>query len=101
MKIIEKLTDMIDEELSDAKKYAKCALKYAEEFPELSQTFLTLAKEELHHKDLLHGQVVRLIERHRSLHGEPPVEMKAVYDFTHKKAIERAHEVQMLLSEFH
>lgn len=99
MKIIEKLVAMIDEELDDAAKYAKCSIKYENEFPELAQTFATLSREEMHHKDMLHTQVVKIIEAHRREHGEPPAAMLAVYDYLHEKAIEKAHEIEILQSK--
>lgn len=52
MKLIEKLSEMIDEEIEDAGKYAKCALKYKEENPALSKTFYDLSTDEMRHMTL-------------------------------------------------
>ena len=94
MKLIEKLSEMIDEEIEDAGKYAKCALKYKEENPALSKTFYDLSTDEMRHMTLLHDEVARIIAQYRKEHGEPPTAMLAVYDYLHEKQIERAKEVK-------
>ena len=101
MKVIKKLTELIEEELDDAEKYARCAIKYASENAELSRVFMTLSQEEMRHKDMLHAQVVRMIEKHRQEHGAAPVAMQAVYDHLHEHFIERAHKIAMLQEEAH
>ena len=65
MKLIEKLCDMISEELDDAEKYARCALKHREDYPELAQTFYKLSNEEMDHMNALHKMVVSIIEDYR------------------------------------
>ena len=49
MQIISDLSDMIEEEVSDADKYIKCAISKKEEYPELANTFYKLSVEELGH----------------------------------------------------
>ena len=98
MKIIQDLSEMIDEEVSDAEKYAKCALMHKEDDPELSRTFSQLANEELGHVDRLHSQITRIIKAYREEQGEPPAPMMAVYNFLHKRAIDKVASVRTLLS---
>ena len=100
MKIIEKLSDMIEEELSDAEKYARCALNYKEENKTLADVFYKLAEEEMVHMNLLHGQVVTTIESYRKQHGDPPEGMKTLYDYLHRKHMQRASEIRVMIGMY-
>lgn len=96
MKLIETLSDKIEEEICDAKAYAKMALELKDEHPELSRTLYTISQEEMGHMQRLHESVVGIIEDHRKEHGEPPAAMLAVYDYLHRKQIDKAAEVKAL-----
>lgn len=98
MKIIEKLSDKIADELDDAEEYAKCALNYKEERPALAEVFYRIANEEITHMNLLHGQVVTIIDEYRKTKGEPPEAMKTLYEILHRKHIEHAAAVKGMLS---
>ena len=76
MKLIKKLSEMIEEEIHDAKKYAECALRHKEERPELARTFDMLSRQEMEHARMLHT------------------------DYLHDRQIEKAAEVRTLQSMF-
>lgn len=94
MKLIEKLSEMIEEEIEDAEKYAKCALKYKDIDSVLAKTFFDLSTDEMRHMNLLHEEVARIIAQYRKEHGEPPTAMQSVYDYLHEKQIEKAKDVR-------
>ena len=95
---IKKISDRIKEELCDAKWYAEEALKSKEDDKVLAETFYTLATEELKHMELLHAQVVRLINEYKAQKGDPPADMQARYDYIHEEEIEKVKEVKILLA---
>ena len=100
MLIIKKLSGMIKEEIGDAEKYARCALNHKETDKTLADTFFTLANEELKHMEMLHTQVVRIIDDYRKTKGNPPEGMQAIYDYVHEEQMEAVKEVKVLLSMY-
>ena len=46
MKLIQMLCEMVDDEIADAHKYAKCALEYKDTHPNLSKVFFDLSAAE-------------------------------------------------------
>lgn len=98
MKIIKKLSDMIEDEIADAKKYAQCAIKYREERPELAKRFYNISMQEMEHMKILHDSVVEIIEEYRKENGDPPAGMQVVYDIVHEKHIAAAGEAKALQS---
>jgi hypothetical protein len=89
MKLIKELEELIEDEVHDVKKYAKMAVELKADHPQLAQVLYTISAQEEGHQQMLHGEVVRIIEQYRREHGEPPAAMMAVYDYVHKKHIER------------
>ena len=95
MKLIRDLEEMIEDEIHDIKKYAKMATEIKNEHPTLAQVLFTISAQEDGHQAAIHNEVVKIIEEHRRMHGEPPVAMMAVYDYLHKKSIDKLAEARM------
>ena len=100
MKIIQKLSEKIEDELNDAECYARMALEYRDEYPELARISNNLSAQELDHMNALHAVVVQIIDQYRRTHGDPPAEMQAVYDYLHKRHIDHTAEVGVLRSMY-
>lgn len=94
MKLIKELEEMIEDEVHDVKKYAKMAVELKADHPQLAQVLYTISTQEEGHQQMLHGEVVRIIEQYRREHGEPPAAMMAVYEYVHKKHIDKLAEAK-------
>ena len=66
------------------------------DYPEVAEVLNMLSAEEMKHMQMLHNQVVKIIENYRKTNGEPPASMLAIYDYLHEKFIDEAKEVKML-----
>jgi hypothetical protein len=100
MKIIKKIAEYIEDELDGAEKYIKCAIMHKTDNPQLSRVFYEISMQEMHHVDMLHGEIVKMIEQHRREKGEPPAVMLAVWEYAHERHIEEAKEIKLLQSEY-
>ena len=89
MKLIKELEELIEDEVHDVKKYAKMAVELKADHPQLAQVLYTISAQEEGHQQMLHGEVVKIIGDYRREHGEPPAAMMAVYEYVHKKHIDK------------
>lgn len=96
MKIIKCLSELIEEELADSRKYVDLAMKWKTEEPDTADLFYELSVEEMGHMEKLHQEVSELIEEYRKEHGEPPKDMMVLYDYLHEKHIGMATEIKVM-----
>lgn len=94
MKLIQQLSDMIEDEIDGALDYARKAVELKGEHKKLADTLYELSTEEVSHISRLHDEVVRLIDKYKAEKGEPPAGMMAIYDYLHKKHIAKVAEIK-------
>ena len=95
MKLIRNLEEAISDEISDIKKYAKWAAELKETHPTLAQVLYNISVQEDGHQAAIHNEVVKIIEEHRRAHGDPPATMMAVYEYLHKRSIDKLAEARL------
>jgi sulfur relay (sulfurtransferase) DsrC/TusE family protein len=89
MKLIKEMAELIEDEICDVKKYAKLAIELKDEQPALARVLYDISTQEDLHHSALHNEVVKLIENYKRDHGEPPAEMMAVYEYVHRRHIDK------------
>lgn len=97
MKKIKCLVENIGEEVEDAEKYAKEAMRMKTEDLELSKVYAELARQELGHADTLHNQAVRIIKAHKATGAETPASMQAIWEWEHEKIMDKTARIKLML----
>ena len=97
---IQWLSDKIKDEIHDAKDYAKTAIEWKEEFPEIARDLYNISLDEMKHMGMLHDAVAKMIEKYRKEEGEPPADMMARYEYLHKIHIDKAMKAKTFQTMF-
>ena len=100
MKIIERISDRITDEIGDAKTYAMMALEIRDEYPDMARVMYTISMQEMEHMRMLHDGVANIINKYRTERGEPPEKMMYIYNYLHEKQIEKAAEAKNIQAMF-
>lgn len=96
--MIAKLTDKINDEICDAKKYAEKYLETkAKGETNVSSKYYEMAQDEIKHAMYLHEIAVNTIENLRSVYT-PPVEMMEKWEKTHARYVDASSRVKQMLT---
>jgi ferritin len=97
LKIIKKISSQIHEEAEGAMDYAKMAVHYKDEYPELARQYAEMAEQELGHANKLHDFVVKFIAKARET-VEPPKWMLDIWEDEHKEIVEEVAKAKAMIS---
>lgn len=77
---IKKYSKLMIDEILDANMYIDMACKARTSNEEIAEDFVEIAKQELHHKDILHKVLKEYVEDYEEKNGKS-VEMETILDF--------------------
>ena len=100
MKILTHLIERADATLSEVEWYAEKAMHYKTEHKTIADTYNKIAEMHITIYDMLHKEIVNLIEEHRRSGHNPPPEMLIIWDYEHKKLIKEFAEAKTLVDEY-
>ena len=100
MKILKHLISKGDDTLDEIGWYAEKALMYKNEHKALADTYIKIAEIHLSVFDMLHKQMIELIEEHKRMGHTPPADMLAIWEYEHEKMIKELKEDKILIDEY-
>lgn len=101
MKVIAELSRYIKDELSGVKEYAKMAMEYKTEYPELAEMFYNMANNENTHVKNIHTWLVKFVDKTKKEGTRPiPQGMLDVWAWEHRRMIEELNEAEMVLQNY-
>lgn len=98
MELIKKLAEMAVDEAFGAVKYAKMAVRYKLDEPNLAATMVSLTEQELSHSDSLMTTAHNLLQKHTE--HEEYEKTKAVVDYIHEMQVDKINEAKRYLMQY-
>lgn len=100
MKILTHLIEKAHDTMEEIEWYGEKALHYKMEHKMLADTYNKIADMHITIYDMLHKQMVDLIEEYKRTGNNVPAEMLVIWDYEHKKLIKEFAEVKTLVDEY-
>lgn len=100
MKILVKMIQKANDTLEEIDWYAEKALIYREEHKQIADTYNKIAEIHIGIYDMLHKQMVELIEQEKRNGINIPAEMQAIWDYEHEKLIKDFKKTKLLVEEY-
>lgn len=100
MKILEHMIEKAHDTMEEVEWYAEKALHYKAEHKSVADVYNKIADMHITIYDMLHKEMVALIEEKKRMGHNPPPEMLAIWDYEHKKLIKEFAEAKTLVEEY-
>lgn len=100
MKILTNLIDKANDTMEEIEWYAEKAHHLKAENKPLADTYIKVAEMHVTIYDMLHTQMVNLIEKEKRDGVQPPKEMLAIWDYEHQKLMKDFQKAKYMIEEY-
>lgn len=100
MKMLTKLIEKAEDTLDEIEWYGEKALMYREENKALADVYNKIADMHINIYDMLHKQMVELIDQYKRNGATVPAEMSAIWNYEHEKLIKEFKDAKVLVDEY-
>lgn len=100
MKILKHMIEKSEDTLDEIEWYAEKALHYKAEHKAVADVYNKIADMHVTIYEMLHKQMVDLIDEHRRMGHNPPPEMLAIWEYEHEKLIKEFAEAKTMVEEY-
>lgn len=100
MKILKHMIEKSEDTLDEIEWYAEKALHYKPEHKAIADVYNKIADMHVTIYEMLHKQMVDLIDEHRRMGHNPPPEMLAIWEYEHEKLIKEFAEAKTMVEEY-
>lgn len=100
MKILTHLIEKAHDTMEEIEWYGEKALLYKTEHKSLADTYNKIADMHITIYDMLHKEMVNLIEEKKRSGHTPPPEMLAIWEYEHEKLIKCFAEAKAIVEEY-
>lgn len=100
MKILKDLIGKSDDTLEEIEFYAEKSLLYKQDHKSLADAYNKIGEMHVTIYNMLHTEMVNLIEEQKRMGHQPPPEMLAIWEYEHGKLVKEFATAKTLLEEY-
>lgn len=100
MKILTKMIEKANDTMEEVEWYAEKAMHYKTDHKSVADVYNKIADMHITIYDMLHKEMVNLIDEYKRGGHTPPPEMLAIWDYEHEKLVKQFAEAKVMVEEY-
>lgn len=100
MKILKDLIDKSEDTLEEVEWYAEKSLILKMQHRQLADLYNKLAEIHINIYEMMHQQMVAIIDEYRKTGQEVPAQMQAIWEYKHKELVKHFAELKVMVDEY-